>query len=98
MASIKEITKSDGSVSYKVTVSRRQNGKLVRYYKTFVPTEKAKTKIKHELDLFVAECESKCDSGLIVSEMTTFREYVPFWVRDYAEKKMGKRTLEDALR
>lgn len=103
MASIKEIPKKDGSISYKITVSlgRDSQNKQIIKTATFTPTSKAPTKARKEIEAFAADFEKQVKSGDIVTdEKITFEKFAAVWGENWLpQKTLGvQERYQDILR
>ncbi len=91
MANIKPITRKDGSVSYQITVSLgrdKETKKQILKYATYIPKEKAPSKIEKEVRAFALDFERKARSGDLVSgDKMTFGEFVKIWEKNWLPAK-----------
>ena len=91
MANIKPITRKDGTVCYQVTVSLgrdKATNKQILKYATYIPKEKAPTKIEKEVNTFAADFEQKAKNGELVSgDKVTFSEFVTIWEKNWLPAK-----------
>ena len=104
MANIKPITRKDGTVCYQITVSLgrdKATNKQILKYATYVPKEKAPTKIEKEVNAFAADFEQKAKNGDLVSgEKMTVNEFVKVWEKNWlpAKTKSVQENYKDVLR
>ena len=104
MANIKPITRKDGTVCYQITVSLgrdKATNKQILKYATYVPKEKAPTKIEKEVNAFAADFEQKAKNGDLVSgEKMTVNEFVKVWEKNWlpAKTKSVQEKYKDILR
>lgn len=91
MANIKQITRKDGTVCYQITVSLgrdKATNKQILKYATYIPKEKAPTKIEKEVNTFAADFEQKAKNGDLVSgEKVTVNEFVKIWEKNWLPAK-----------
>lgn len=91
MANIKPITRKDGTIAYQITVSLgrdKATGKQILKYATYIPKEKATTKIEKEVNTFAADFEQKAKNGELVSgDKVTVSEFVKIWEKNWLPAK-----------
>ncbi len=91
MANIKPITRKDGTIAYQITVSLgrdKATGKQILKYVTYIPKEKATTKIEKEVNTFAADFEQKAKNGELVSgDKVTVSEFVKIWEKNWLPAK-----------
>ena len=91
MANIKPITRKDGIISYQITVSLgrdKATGKQIMKYATYIPKEKAQTKIEKEVQAFALDFEQKAKNGELVSgDKVTVNEFVKIWEKNWLPAK-----------
>lgn len=91
MANIKPITRKDGSVCYQITVSLgrdKATGKQIMKYATYIPKEKAPTRIDREVKAFAVDFENKARNGDLVSgDKMTVSEFVKVWEKNWLPAK-----------
>lgn len=104
MANIKPIMRKDGTICYQITVSLgrdKATNKQILKYATYVPKEKAPTKIEKEVNAFAADFEQKAKNGDLVSgEKMTVNEFVKIWEKNWlpAKTKSVQEKYKDILR
>lgn len=91
MASIKKIMQKDGTISYQITVSLgrdKATNKQILKYATYIPKEKAPSKIEKEVNTFATEFEQKAKNGELVSgDKVTVNEFVKIWEKNWLPAK-----------
>ena len=91
MANIKPITRKDGTIAYQITVSLgrdKATNKQILKYATYIPKEKAPTKIEKEVNAFAADFEQKAKNGELVSgDKVTVNEFVKIWEKNWLPAK-----------
>ena len=93
MATVKEITNKNGSVSYEIRVSlgRDINGKQILKYHTWTP-EPGMTprKIENALEREKVVFEDKCRSGQVLDTKTRFADFAEYWLSAKKSKHSPK--------
>lgn len=91
MASIKKRVQKDGTISYNITVSLgrdKATNKQIIKTTTYIPKEKAPTKIEKEVNTFASEFEKKAKNGeLAAGEKMTVSEFVEIWKKNWLPAK-----------
>ncbi len=91
MASITPRPQKDGTISYTIFVSLgrdKATNKQIIKTTTYIPKEKAPTKIEKEVAAFAAEFEKKVKSGELVSgDKVTVNEFVKIWEKNWLPAK-----------
>ncbi len=81
MANIRKIEGKDGKSTYQITVSngRDINGKQIRYYKTYKPSDKmTQRQIEKELNRISIEFEREIELGIALDNRQTFAKYAEY--------------------
>ncbi|MBS6475099.1 MAG: site-specific integrase [Clostridiales bacterium] len=84
--------------AYKITVSCGYdvNGKQLRQYTTWTPPQGMSRKQEEkELQRQAMLFEEQCKQGRCIGGNIRFADFAEFWLREYAEKQLKFRTVED---
>ena len=92
MANIKKNKpQKDGTISYQITVSLgrdKATGKQILKYATYIPKEKAQSKIEKEVKAFAVDFENKAKNGELVSgDKVTVNDFVKIWEKNWLPAK-----------